>query len=118
MRVLLTNLEFEMMVDLEDNWIEPPLPYPIWSLDREEKVLHIYNTMRYKEVLSKYYSSKGQDYEEQSKNSAYADGFTDGLYKLARKNASDFWAWNAHDYYRGYDRGFRLTPKEVFKEEI
>jgi len=52
--IRLNKTKFDMMVDLEDNWMKPPLPYPIWSLDRETKMIYIYHIERYKETLLKY----------------------------------------------------------------
>ena len=52
---------FNLMVDLEDNWMKPPLPYPIWSFDRKEKLLYIYDYDRYNEVIIQYYKEVGVD---------------------------------------------------------
>ena len=50
------GFRFNLMVDLEDNWMKPPLPYPIWSFDREEKLLYIYDFDRYNKVVEQYYT--------------------------------------------------------------
>lgn len=36
---------------------------------------------------------------------AYEDGVKDGENGRQKKNASDFWAWHAHDYEMGYEEG-------------
>tara|TARA_R100000781_G_scaffold15532_1_gene12844 strand:+ start:463 stop:660 length:198 start_codon:yes stop_codon:yes gene_type:complete len=56
----LNQVRFELMVDLEDNWMKPPLPYPIWSLDRETKVIRIYHPQRYRETLDAYAIDKAR----------------------------------------------------------
>ena len=55
MKVLLSDLEYDHMVAIED-WIKPPLPYPVWSLNREEKYILIYDNERYVEVCTKYFN--------------------------------------------------------------
>ena len=57
--IRLNKTKFDMMVDLEDNWMKPPLPYPIWSLDRETKMIYIYHIERYKETVLKYKKEMG-----------------------------------------------------------
>tara|TARA_R100000995_G_C3467446_1_gene116483 strand:- start:729 stop:896 length:168 start_codon:yes stop_codon:yes gene_type:complete len=52
-------MEQAIMEDIEDNWIKPPLPYPLWAYDRQEETLYIYDMKRYNQVLKKYYESKG-----------------------------------------------------------
>jgi len=57
-KVYLTDVELETMVDLEDKWMKPPLPYPIWSLDRDEKFIFIYDPERYTTVMEDYWRDR------------------------------------------------------------
>ncbi len=58
-KLCLSKMEQAIMEDIEDNWIKPPLPYPLWAYDRQEETLYIYDMKRYNQVLKKYYESKG-----------------------------------------------------------
>ena len=53
-KMYLSKMEQTIMEDIEDNWIRPPLPYPIWSYDRQEKVMCIYDMERFRKVIEKY----------------------------------------------------------------
>ena len=53
----LSKMEQAIMEDIEDHWIRPPLPYPIWSYDRNAQSICIYDMDRFKKVFTKYFNS-------------------------------------------------------------
>jgi len=57
-KINLTKYEQAILEDIEDNFIEPPLSYPVWSYDREEEFIYIYNSKRFNGVIKKYYDDK------------------------------------------------------------
>ncbi len=62
-KVSLSDYEFDVMVDLEDRWMKPPGSYPVWSLDRKEKFIIIYDGDEYRTVMDGYWRSKeNEDY--------------------------------------------------------
>ena len=57
-KINLTKYEQVILEDIEDNFIKPPLSYPVWAYDREEQFIYIYNSKKFNAVIKKYYDDK------------------------------------------------------------